>query len=339
MPLIAAGCNKAVSQATTPPPPEVFFVEPQQRSYQESEEFTGRLWAIDTIEIRARVSGYLDKAFFKDGAIVKKGDTLFQIDPRTYETEVLRTTSAVTQLRARLQRLESQLARSKKLVTSNAVSKEEVEVLQFDRDEAEATMHAAEAAQRNAELNVEFATIKSPIDGKISRRLVDPGNLVQADMTALAHLVSLNPLYAYFDMDERTLLKIRRMDAATMSPVDVKLSLADRDDFSILGRVDFEDNQLDSSTGTLRMRAKVDNAGELLSPGMLRAVSLPDRRRKAGIVRAGRMPGFGSRTKLSLRHYEATRREQRRLERDGRQSRVSPRDCRRVDRRKTRDSK
>ncbi len=270
--LPGCGTNNA-AQPQKPPPPEVVVATPTAGKYLEYEEFTGRLWARKSVDIRARVSGYLDKVLFIDGADVPEGAPLFQIDARPYQAELDRATAMVTQSEARLKRLESQLERSQRLIASNAIAKEEYENLVFDRDEAKGALQAALAAQETADLNLKFTTVQAPLAGRISRRLVDAGNLIKADDTNLAHLVALNPIDAYFDMDERTVLRLRRMWEESPSlkgkEIQIKLALADdRQNFNLTGVMEFTDNQLETGTGTLRLRAKVNNDNLLLSPGM-----------------------------------------------------------------------
>ena len=270
--LIGCGTNNAAPPAA-PPPPEVIVATPTEGRYLEYEEFTGRLWPTNSVDIRARVSGYLDKVLFTDGADVDDKAPLFQIDPRPYQAELDRTAALVAQTEARLNRLESQLARSQRLLATNSVAREEYENQLHDRDEAKGALKAALAAQETADLNLKFCTVKAPYAGRISRRLVDPGNLVQADQTLLAHLVSLDPIDAYFDMDERTVLRLRKMweesPQSKGKETTIKLALADdKSNFNITGTMDFTDNQLEAGTGTLRLRAKVKNEKLLLSPGM-----------------------------------------------------------------------
>lgn len=270
--LSGCGTNNA-AMPTKAPPPEVIVATPTEGKYLEYEEFTGRLWATKSVDIRARVSGYLDQVLFVDGADVQENAPLFKIDPRPYQAELDRATALKTQTEARLKRLERQVERSQRLLASNAIAKEEFENLTFDRDEARGALQAATAAEETANLNLKFTTVKAPLAGRISRRLVDAGNLIKADDTNLAHLVALNPIDAYFDMDERTVLRLRRLWQESPSlqgkETEIKLALADdKHNFSYSGVMDFTDNQLEAGTGTLRLRAKVKNDQLLLSPGM-----------------------------------------------------------------------
>ena len=288
-----AGCDEK-AKANTPAPPEVSYVLPVERKYTEFEEFTGRIEAINTVVIRPRVTGYVDKMLFTDGQDImleegKEKPLLFRIDPRPYKAEAARTAALISQFKAQVQRLEHQYDRAKKLVGSGAVSQEEVEVLQYQRDEAEASQRAAEAANKAADLNVEYSEIRAPLSGRMGRHMVDAGNLVKADDTPLVTIVSLDPIFAYFDLDERTVLKIRRLDSEKsikehLLGLKVHFAAADEQtEFPIEGEVDFVDNQLDAGTGTLRLRAKIKNPKLLLSPGMFVRCRFPVGDEKDGL--------------------------------------------------------
>jgi RND family efflux transporter MFP subunit len=278
-----AGCRKPVAAAPEPPPQKVKFVTPNEEVVGEFEEFPGRTAALEIVELRSRVTGYLDKIAFEDGIQVSKGDLLFVIDPRTYRAEEARTKAMIEQQTARLSRLERQQKRSQELFEKQAVSQDEYETIMFDSNEAKAALDAAIAAHDLAKLNVEFTKINAPIHGRISRRLVDVGNLVMANETPLATLIPLDEVYVYFDMDERTVLRLRRLalqqsskgNAAQPSDVKVEIGLSDSDQFDLSGVIDFEENQVDASTGTLRVRAIVKNKDGLLSPGLFVRVRYP----------------------------------------------------------------
>jgi len=247
----------------------------------EVEEFTGRTMAVNTVEIRARVTGYLDTIHFQDGADVKAGELLAEVDPRTYKAEAEKAQAATAQSKARLDRLSRQLNRSRQLIERKTITVEEFELSESEHREAMATVDAAIASQEVAELNLAFTKITSPIDGMISRRLVDPGNLVKADDTPLATVVSRSPIHAYFDVDERTVLRIRRLiqqgkiKSAREKETAVNIGLADEEGFPLSGTVNFVDNQVDATTGTLRLRAVVANENGFLSPGMFVRVQVP----------------------------------------------------------------
>jgi len=278
---LISGCQKAAPPAVAPKLPEVTFDFPDAEDVQEFEETTGRLVARESVEIRSRVSGYLDKTFFVDGVNVQEGQLLFQIDARPYEAELARATASVTQAKARFERLKRQEERARKLFLTKNTTQEELDLISADRSEAEAALEALEASQRLAALNRDFTKITSPISGRISRRLVDPGNLIKADDTPLVTVMSLNPIYAYFDIDERTILKVERLirEGKIPSPRDSKyqvtFALADETEFLRKGEIDFLDNHISTTTGTLRLRATVENDSLLLTPGMFIRLHVP----------------------------------------------------------------
>lgn len=276
-----SGCNREKAKQADSKPPEVFFESPQEQMVTDDETFTGMTVAVNTIEIRARVSGYLEKAYFKDGDLVSEGAPLFEIDERPYRAEYDRAVATLAQARAHLDRLKRQEERANKLFEKNAISQEQFDQAKFDRAEADAAASAAAASLETAELDLGFTKINSKINGRISRRMVDPGNLVQADTTPLSTIVSLDPIYAYFDVDERTLLRLRRLmqeehtESALSSQVAVEVTLADEETAPMWGRINFLDNQVDPTTGTLRARAVVDNPKGLLSPGLFVRLRVP----------------------------------------------------------------
>ncbi len=278
---LVSGCSKKPVAAKAPPPPEVYVDQPIERTITNYEEYTGRMAAVKTVELRARVSGYLDKVQFEDGADLSKDALLFQIDDRPFRAAVSQAQSTVSQLEARLERLRRTEDRAFRLIEQKVTTTEDYEVAKYQALETKSELEASRANLDIAKLNLEFTTIRSPIDGRISRRLVDPGNLVQADVTPLATIVSLDPLYAYFDADERTVLQVRRLIAegkirsARDQTIQVQIALADDRQFSLTGTIDFVDNQVTATTGTLRLRAVVDNPKKLLSPGMFVRVRVP----------------------------------------------------------------
>jgi RND family efflux transporter MFP subunit len=275
------GCNREKAKEAEAKPPEVFIEQPSRETVTESQEFTGQTVAIETVEIRARVSGYLEKNFFQDGDLVAEGAPLFQIDERPYRAEYDRTTAALAQAQAHLERMKRQEERAARLFEKKSISQEDLDAATFDRAEAEAAAGAASAQKEQAALNLSFTKINAKISGRISRRMVDPGNLVQADVTPLTTIVSIDPMYAYFDVDERTLLRLRRMmetehtDSALSSHVAVEVRLADEESDPIWGRINFLDNVVDPSTGTLRARAVIDNPKGMLSPGLFVRLRVP----------------------------------------------------------------
>lgn len=274
------GCTQEEKKPPAPPPTKVLFVKPTTDKVTEYEEFTGRTAATESIELRARVSGYLNKVNFEDGQDVEKGQVLFEVDNRPFVAEEARTAAAIKQYEARANRLSRQLKRAEELFSKQAISQDEYETIKFDLAEADASMNAAKAQHDVAKLNLEFTKVKAPISGRIGRRMVDPGNLVTADVTALATIIPLEEVFIYFDMDERTVLKLRRLEGSGMtepadSDTEVDIALADSEEFVLKGTVDFLDNQIDPATGTLRVRATVKNPDGLLSPGLFVRLRYP----------------------------------------------------------------
>lgn len=281
-----AGCEGSAPPTPTSKPPEVFVNLPVTKSVREYEDFTGQTQAIHTIEVRARVSGYLSKVNFEEGAEVREGDSLFEIDPRPYQAELARTKANVAQCEAHRKRLNYDYQRSRRLLPTGALAREDYDKIVGDLAEAEAAVGVAKAQQETADLNVGYTKVKAPISGRISRRLIDPWNMVKSDETPLTTIVSLDPIYANFDVDEANALRLVRQGKINLlqkksdhsqnpESLDVSLGLGDEEDFPHLGRVDFVDNQIDASTGTLRMRGVFSNPDRLLSPGLFVRIRLP----------------------------------------------------------------
>jgi membrane fusion protein, multidrug efflux system len=258
--------------------------QPIIRNVVESDEYTGRLEAVESVEIRARVNGYLQSVHFTDGAIVKKGTLLFVIDPRPYQAELNRAKAQLEQAIARFERTQKDFARAQQLVKSRAISQEEVDTRSTDQREAQEAVQAVRAAVEAARLNVEFTQVKAPISGRISRHLVTEGNLINggtAESTLLTRIVSLDPIYGYFDVDERAFLKYTSLWRNGTRPgsrevnIPVDLGLADETGFPHQGRFDFIDNRLDPNTGTMTGRAVFPNPDLTLTPGLFARMRLP----------------------------------------------------------------
>jgi membrane fusion protein, multidrug efflux system len=280
---LLAACQQQPA-APPPPPAKVTVSQPAARTVVESDEYTGRLEAVESVEIRARVNGYLQSVHFTDGAIVKKGALLFVIDPRPYQAELNRAKAQLEQAIARLERTQKDFARAQQLVKSRAMSQEEVDTRSADQREAQEAVQAARAAVEAARLNVEFTQVKAPISGRISRHLVTEGNLINggtAESTLLTRIVSLDPLYGYFDVDERAFLKYTRLWRNGTRPgsrevnIPVDLGLADETGFPHQGHLDFIDNRLDPNTGTMTGRAVIPNPDLTLTPGLFGRIRLP----------------------------------------------------------------
>jgi RND family efflux transporter MFP subunit len=290
--LVFVGCERAQPKVAAPRPPVVTVSLPTTDEVTDYEEFTGRTDSIHSIEIRSRVTGYLLPVHFKDGDEVEKDAPLFDIDSGPYDAEFARAEATVVQSEAHLKRLDADYRRASNLYSRGNVSREEFDKTAGDRAEAEASVGIALASRKMAQLDVDFCKIKAPITGRLSRRLLDPGNLVKADDTPLTTIVSLDPLYVYFDIDDRTLLQLRRLVRAgkiqsrSETEIAIDAGLTDEDDFPHKGVINFSDNKLDANTGTLRVRASIANPKpRVLSPGLFMRVRLPiGKARKALLV-------------------------------------------------------
>lgn len=283
--LAAAGCERAQSQdlAAKPKPPEVFYSMPQVKRVTDHEDFTGYTQAIRTVQMRARVSGYLESVNFVDGAMVKKDQVLCTIDARPFQATYDSAVGKVHLANAVLKQAEADNARAKGLAgTPGAISQQDRDKYEAAEEQAQATLETAIADMHNAKQQLDYTKVIAPFSGRISERMVDPGNLIVADTTPLTTIVTEDPIYAYFFVDEQTLLRVRRLNEKNKQKSmedtrpEVQLGLTDEGDtFPHKGRIDFEDNQLDSQTGTLRLRGVFQNANRLLSPGLFVRIRLP----------------------------------------------------------------
>ncbi len=272
--LATTGCRRAQTAATPDDTPEVVVSRPVVKEITDYEDFTGRTEAVASVEVRARVTGYLDKVLFKEGTEVKQGDPLFEIDSRAYQIELRRAEAALRQAESQRTRLQRDYQQASPRLASQAIGQDEFDRIANDRDDAEVSVRLAEAARDLARLNMTFTQVVAPISGRISRQLIDPGNLVKADETSLTTIVAVDPIYVYFDEDERTMLRIRRTilagraKAGQETSLPVLMGLVDEEGFLHEGRVNFIDNRVDSATGTLRMRGIFPNPQGLLAPGL-----------------------------------------------------------------------
>jgi multidrug efflux system membrane fusion protein len=278
---IIAGCSSS-AQPKASAPAEVSVAEVICKQLGDSDEFTGRLEPVNSVEVRPRVSGYLQSVHFKEGAIVRQGDLLFQIDPRPFQAEVDRLKGELSQAKAQRSRAQSDFERAERLHNNDGMSAEEYDRRAAVRNEAEAKIASTEAALRGAELNLEFTRVTAPITGRVGRAEITEGNLVEsgaAQVRPLTSLVSLDPIYVYFDVDEQTYLKYARVTQSHgTSSHDLRgaalLGLADEDAFPHVGQVSFVDNQVSSSTGTIRLRATFANKNLALTPGLFARIRL-----------------------------------------------------------------
>ena len=268
--LVLQGCGKGAEAQGGPPPAAAVSVAPAvQRTVANSEEFSGRLEASDFVELRPRVAGTIDRVLFKDGATVRKGDLLFQIDPRPFEAEVARAQSQLDATKARLQLAETELGRAKTLLDSQAVSKQEFDQLTSGSRTSQADLRSAEAALRTAQLNLAYTQVRAPIDGRASRANITAGNLVN-EQVVLTTIAGVGRVYAYFDGSEQTYLRLQAEKAAKpggQGPV-VRMGLANEVGHPHQGVVDFVDNRLNPQTGAIRLRASFDNSKGLFTPGL-----------------------------------------------------------------------
>ena len=274
--MLVTACGR--QQSPEPPPSKVTVAHPIERELTDWDEYTARLEAVDSVEVRARVSGYLQAVHFREGSLVKKGDLLFQIDPRPYEAQLHRAEGDLEQANSRVNLAQKNLARVGFLMKSQAISKEEADTRAALVRQAEAGVGTAQAAVDAAKLDVEFTRITAPVSGRISRKLVTEGNLINGGIgtqgTLLTTIVSLDPLYVYFEANERDYLKHVRLAKSGARPNsrDVKnpvwVGTADEQGFPHEGYMDFVDNQIDRGTGTIQWRAIVPNPDGLLAPGL-----------------------------------------------------------------------
>jgi RND family efflux transporter MFP subunit len=268
--------------------PVAVYDAPITRVVTDYEEFPGQTEAIISVQLLARVSGYMTRVYFKDGTQVEQDAKLFEIDPRQYKAELDRAEGNVQQIEAHKRRLEREYQRAKNLLSQRAVSQEEYDRYESDYRESEANLKLALANRDLARLNFDWCEVRAPSAGLLSRRMVDPGNLVKADTTILTSLVSLDPLYVYFDVHEQAMLRLKRLmqegklkvAAQGEKEVPVQIGLSDEVDFPHQGVVDFTDNRVDLNTGTLRFRAKIynppdHNGNRFIVPGLFVRVRLP----------------------------------------------------------------
>ena len=277
--LVLAGCDDAVTEAQTAqqPPPPVTVAVPLQKNISEWDEFTGRFEAAKEVEIRSRVSGFLDRISFRDGEIVRKGALLFIVDPRPFRIALERAKAEVEQARAQLELTANEVKRGEPLAKANTIPQSELESRQAREREAAALLKQAEARVRDAELSLEWTEVRAPISGRISDARVDVGNLIsggQASSTVLTTIVSLDPIHFVFEASEADFLKYSRKSRSGQRPSSrdngnpVSVRLADEKEFKHEGTMDFVDNVLDPNSGTVRGRARFNNSSFFLTPGV-----------------------------------------------------------------------
>ncbi len=270
-----SGCDQKMSGGAPPRPiPTVTVAEPVERELADFAEFTGRTEAVESVEVRARVSGYLNAIHFKAGSEVKAGDLLFEIDSRIYAAEVDRNDGLLANAKAKIKRTEADLERQKTLREKGVNAQSELDLAIAEQGVAAAAIQTNEASLARAKLDMDFTKVTAPVAGRTSRERITVGNLVSADTTMLTTIVSLDPIYAYFDIDERTMLEIQRlirekkMKSVREQDVEVLLGLANETGFPHVGVVDLVDNRVSATTGTIQIRCRFPNADRVLTPGL-----------------------------------------------------------------------
>jgi len=283
--IVLAGCDQSQPQAAPKAPvaaPTVSVSKPLQRDIVEWDEYTGRFDAVETVEIRARISGYLNDVRFTDGNLVKQGDVLFAIDPRPFERALEQAKAELFAANTKVENANLDVARGQPLIERKIISDKTFDDRMSLLRDAQAAVKVSEAKVRSAELDLSFATISAPISGRISRTLVTAGNWVSAGSvsgaTLLSTIVSQDPIHLYFDVSENNYIKYKRLSergvraGAAEVGAAVEVALPDETGFPHKGKLDFLDNRLDQGTGTLRARAVLPNRSGLFSPGMFARV-------------------------------------------------------------------
>jgi membrane fusion protein, multidrug efflux system len=277
---VISGCSGQAAETGMPPPPEVSAAPVLVKQVSQWDDFSGRVEAVENVDLRPRVSGYIDRVNYEEGQEVRKGDVLFTIDSRSYRAELARAQADLARARSQAELGRSEAARAKKLSELQAISTESYEQRRSAAAEAQANVAAAQAAVDAARLNLEFTQVRAPISGRAGRALVTAGNLVSAGDSAsvLTTLVSLDKMHVHFDTDERTFLHYAELARKGERPsengagVPVQIGLVGEEGFPHTGVVDFLDNQVDPATGTIRARALLDNANRAFTPGLFARV-------------------------------------------------------------------
>lgn len=281
--VLLVGCDNSVAQNAAPPAPAVSAADVVVKSISQWDSFNGRIEAVESVQLRPRVSGYIDKVNYTDGQEVKKGEVLFTIDDRTYRAALEQAQANLARAKTQACLAQSEANRTDKLINTHLVSREEWEQRRSAAVQAQADIRAAQAAVDAAQLNLDFTKVTAPIDGRASRALITSGNLVTAGDTAsvLTTLVSQKTVYVYFDVDESTYLHYQNLArsgqgaSSNHTALPVEIGLTGEEGYPHQGKVDFLDNQLTPSTGTIRMRALLDNSQRQFTPGLFARVRLP----------------------------------------------------------------
>ncbi|CAI1687446.1 AcrA [Serratia proteamaculans] len=274
--VLLAGCDNSVAQNAAPPPPAVSTADVVIKPISQWDAFNGRIEAVQSVQLRPRVSGYIDKVNYTEGDEVKKGQVLFTIDDRTYRAAREQAQAELVRARNQAALARSESGRTEKLIGSQAISTEVWEQRRSSAAQAQSNVLAAQAQFDLAQLNLDFTRVIAPIDGRASRAMITAGNLVTTGDSAsvLTTLVSLDKVYVYFDVDEATFLRYQN-DGRRTAKLPVKVGLVGEDGYPHQGTVDFTDNQLNAGTGTIRMRALLENAERRFTPGLFARVQMP----------------------------------------------------------------
>ncbi len=321
--LFVNGCSDSSENAKSEEIPEVVAAVPLKKDVVLMDDYTARLAAVESVKVRARVGGYLEKVNFKEGQFVKKGDLLFVIDPRTFEAELASAKARVAEVEARVKLADTNLKRAKELFAADVVSQEVLDTRSCEMLSANAALLSAQAVLRNAQLNLDFAYIRAPISGRISEKLVDIGNLVVANSTVLTTIVKYDTIQAYFELSERDVVNYReaglfgKIDVNAGTGPKVELKLFENNGKAYSGVLNYCDNQISPDTATLAMRADFGNADGSLTPGMFGTISLAGETRKGALLVPESAIGtdlvgryvmvVGKDSKIAYRHVEVGR--------------------------------
>ncbi len=280
VPVLLTSCGKPAASAHQMGPPQVTVAPVEQRNVTEWDEFTGRVEAVETVDVRPRVSGHIQEVCFKSGQFVKKGDVLFIIDPRWYQAAYDRASAEFEQAKARLANTQRIAARASKLLATKAISSETADGSESQFLEDKAGLLAAKSSLDSARLDLEYTQVRAPIDGRVSRALLTTGNYVSGTAggaSLLTTLVSVDPIYVYADVDENSLLKFNALADKRKEgeKVVVEMALADEEGFPHKGFIESFDNRLDANTGTIVLRAEFPNAKGRIVPGLFARIRIP----------------------------------------------------------------
>lgn len=280
---IVAGCEASGQADQAMPPPQVDVAQVLVEPVTIRETFTGRLEAPETIQLRPRVSGYIQEVAFEEGELVEAGDLLFRIDPRPYEARAKSARAELDEARSQMQLAEQEAERARQLMEERAISREEYDQRQAALARAMARVSMAEAALDTSELDLEYTRVTAPVSGRAGRALVTRGNLANADQSLLTTIVSVDPLHVYFDSNEALALgSLPLVDPN--ADTEVRVALAGQEQAAHVGRLDYIDNRLDAGTGTLTFRAELPNPDGLLRPGQFARVEMPVTRLDAAVL-------------------------------------------------------